>query len=104
PAEHDTRSKAVPRPLSRKHLIPFPLMVVLIWISFPSCLRAQPVDPFSRLFGDAAGKQVEELRSETGFVSGRYRCVTSAQGWPYQCSFPSDNRSSLSMVTLITCR
>src|SRR5262249_15272537 len=57
PAEHDTRSKVVPRPLSRKHLIPFPLMVVLMWISFPSCLRAQPVDPFSRLFGDAAGNK-----------------------------------------------
>src|SRR5262249_15272539 len=49
-------------------------------------------------------KQVEELRSETAFVSGRYRCVTSAQGWPYHCSFSSDNRSSLSMFTLITCR
>jgi hypothetical protein len=36
-AEHNTSSKAAPRPLLRKQLIRFPVVIVLTWASFLSC-------------------------------------------------------------------
>src|SRR5262249_14148009 len=57
-AKHNTRSKAVRRPLMRKQLIRFPVVIVFMWVSF-LLVACTPSGPFSSLLRTAAGNESE---------------------------------------------
>src|SRR5262249_24939578 len=61
-AEHNTRSNAVPRPLMRKQLIRFPVVIVSCGYLF-FLVSCTPSGLFSSLLPTTAGKRVGELLS-----------------------------------------
>src|SRR5215467_8979631 len=68
-AEHNTRSKAVRRPLMRKQLIRFPVVIVLMWVSFLSC-SVHTIRPIFEPTSHRSRKRVGELLSGDCILSG----------------------------------